>query len=105
MENAQNNSTTTEEQGSNVDAATAAKIKEFQEKQMAAFYKSKTPNLRVQRVYYEELAAIWKARLDELKNRIEFIQLSAQIENEFSKTNEENGQENSEVEEGKSSEE
>lgn len=81
MEN--HNVNTTEEQGSNVDPAVARKIQDEQERAMASYYKNKTPNLKAQRAYYEELAGIWKARLDELKYRMEFIQLSVELEKGF----------------------
>jgi len=85
MEN--HNVNTTEEQGSIVDPAAARKIQDEQERAMASYYKNKTPNLKAQRVYYEELAMIWKARLEELKFRMEFIQLSVELEKGFNEAN------------------
>ena len=84
MENT--NTTSTTGQGSSVDNSNANKMQELQERAMAQYYKSKTPNLKAQRAYYEELAGIWKARLDELKYRTEFIHLSVQLENSFKET-------------------
>jgi len=81
MEN--QNATSAAEQGSSTENNVSAKIQEAQERAMAQYYKSKTPNLKAQRIYYEELAMIWKARLEELKNRMEFIQLSVQLEKGF----------------------
>jgi len=51
-----------------------------QNAEMVKFYKDRTPNLHAQRKYYEELALIWKARLDELKYRVEYIRLEASLQ-------------------------
>lgn len=54
-------------------------LKAAEEKQMTAYFKARTPILGIQRKYQEHVAAIWKARYEELHYRAQFIALDARL--------------------------